>query len=229
MYLPDPQDLHHHSSANKFDKSRRHNAELAAHVSFLIEELINPNRSVRENAKNELVALGDLALDDLLAALMTRNDQYQWRILPVLGAMGGTRAMRGVMTCLESGNTAIRSAAAQILGKSGHLEAVDALLAQLKRPENAGSLVAVLGALGQIGDRRVVPALVSIMHRTDVPSVRYTAIEALGKLGDRGVMDEIQRYVDDPSHHVRTRARDAIHALNTPEVRRKNLLAFDAD
>jgi len=229
MYASEPQDMHRSPSPNQFERSRRNNAELTVRISILIEDLINPNRPVRESAKTELVALGDLALDDLLTALNSRNDQYQWRILPVLGAIGGTTALRGVMTCLESGNTAIRSAAAQILGKSGHLEAIDALLAQLKRPENASSLVAVIGALGQLGDRRIVPALVDIMHRTDVPSVRYTAIEALGKIGDRSVLDDITRYADDPSHHVRSRVRDAIHALNTPDIRRRTLFAFDGD
>ncbi|MCL4250322.1 MAG: HEAT repeat domain-containing protein [Anaerolineae bacterium] len=204
-------------------------AAFPAHVSILIEALLHPNRSARDGAKKELVGLGDLALDELLAALSSRDDQYKWRILPVVAEIGGATALQAVMLCLESGNAAIRSAAAQILGRSHFTDAIDALLAQLNRPENAGSIVAVIEALGQLGDRRVIPQLVELMHRTEVPSVRYTAIEALGKIGDPSVIPDISRYIDDPSHHVRTRAHEAIVALTESRTPNNDLLSFTAE
>ena len=51
------------------------------------------------------------------------------------------------------------------------------------------------------------------MHETELPSVRYTAIEALGRIGDTSVLDDIVRYENDDSHHVRARAQKAIEIL----------------
>lgn len=203
-----PTEQRHHSAA---PLARQPVPEVL--VAKLLSDLTHPDEDIRESAATRLTAFGESVVDQLVHAVRTQNDQVRWRVLPVLGAIGSKQALSGVLMCLYSENTAISSAAAQILGRSGDRTYVEPLLELLARRASSGSAVWVIGALGDTGDRRAVAPIIDILHYTDSPSVRYTAIEALGKLGEKRALSHIIRYLDDPSHHVREKTHIAVEAL----------------
>lgn len=184
-----------------------------ASVQLLVDELVSPDVARREQARKDLVGLGQTVTEVLTLALATSDDRYRWRILVVLSEIADRRAIPGVMACLQSSSPAIRIAAAQFLGDIGAVEAVDALMDVLQRNSDDQSSIWIVQALGKLGDRRAVPLLVDTMHRTESTAVRYTAIEALTSIGDSRVIYDIRRYVTDPSHHVQTRAITALEKL----------------
>jgi HEAT repeat protein len=186
----------------------------ASEFQLLLDDLVAADMGRREQARQALVALRYRATEPLVAALATQDDRSRWKILGVLNEIGDKRAAAGVTACLKSASPAIRIIAAQFLGNVGAVEAVDALMDILRKDSDDQSTVWIIQALGRLGDRRAVALLVDIMHHTSSTSVRYTAIEALAAIGDARVMRDIGQYAADPSHHVKSRAINALEKLS---------------
>ena len=52
-----------------------------------------------------------------------------------------------------------------------------------------------------------------LLPKAEAGSLRYTIIQTLGVLGDPQAIDLIRNYLDDPDHHVRSRAEVALDRL----------------
>ncbi len=92
-----------------------------------------------------------------------------------------------LLTKLASGNAAVRSRAALLLGWRRAREAVAPLLTLLQNAVD--EVCSVVDALGEIGDPQAVQALRSLAERK-LLSRRRSAVEALRKLGDSAGLSE---------------------------------------
>lgn len=102
-------------------------------------------------------------------------------LLPLVGALGP------LLPLLDDEDAAVRSAAAEALGRLGAPEAVPALRRALGRGEWAAAR-----ALGALGAREATPELVAAL---DDPRIGAVAAEALASLGDRSAIPAIEAFV----------------------------------
>ena len=179
-----------------------------------IEDLNSYDAETSSRAKQRWLALGQAALDPLMAALSNANDQLRWKILLLLCEIGDNRAIPAFIECLHSPRSAIQAAAAQFLGNTGDPRAAEALRAALRDNHHATSPIWFIQALGKLRDKQSVDLLLRIMTDTDSATIRYTAIEALGLNGDKRAAEAIRCHANDDSHHVRARVSEALKLLS---------------
>jgi HEAT repeat protein len=136
------------------------------------------------------------------AALLAEVPERKDTILPVL------------LDVLQDGNHLVRSEAAESLGKLGSPEAVDPLIAIIRKPQEDRDVRArAAQALGRLQARQAVEPLVQALDDI-VWRVRYQAVVALGRIGDpsaRAALAEAARY--DPDFGVRQVAQEALQQL----------------
>jgi HEAT repeat protein len=180
-------------------------------VEELINALVEPSQA--DYARQTLLQLGRDALESLLRALPGADTKLAWEIINLLAKFRDPRAVPSVAEYLRAENGALRVAAAQTLGRIGHRSATTPLLRALDEDRQSGATIWIVQALGRIGDFRATEPLLNIIQETDSPAVRYTAIEAVGLIGDPRAVGVVEMYVNDASHHVRTRAEIALARL----------------
>ena len=183
-------------------------------IAKLISDIGHPNRQTAENAKRALLALGHEVVEPLLEALPYANEKGSWDIIGILTKMRDPRAAPIVSEYLFTDHNVLRIAAADCLGEIGHQQATEPLLTALATKRCSGALIWIVRALGQIADPRAVDPLVNVLKNADSAAVRYTVIEALGLIGDRRAIEPIREYIDDDSHHVRSRVITALERLD---------------
>lgn len=182
-------------------------------IDDYVNEVAHGDRQRAEDAKQALISMGNTAVAALLAQMPGVNVKTQWEIISILAKIRDPRAVPTVGKLLFAENGAICVGAAQCLGEIGHQAATPWLLQALQENNQPGAMVWIVQALGRIGDASATESLLDLMQRTDSQAVRYTAIEALGNIGDRRVIEPIKKYLNDPSHHVRSRAQKALELL----------------
>jgi hypothetical protein len=69
--------------------------------------------------------------------------------------------------------------------------------------------------LGKLKDKRAVPALRKVLASDGHYAVRATSAQALGAIGDKGAIPALEKALTDSHDFVRTRAKNALAALNT--------------
>jgi HEAT repeat protein len=134
----------------------------------------------------------------------------------LLGVLGAYDAVPGLMALANDDPIpAVRRAALWALGRIGHPQAVDTLIACLEQDSSVLSASAAR-SLGQVGSPQAVPALADAVCHED-HSVAHRAAEALTRLGRPGreALDDLARLSDTASRY----ARGAISAADARTAR----------
>ncbi len=143
----------------------------------------DPYYGVRNAAADALAAIGEEALDALLAVLKDPSSVVRVTAARALGEMKDARAIPPLVDLLGDPAPEVRWAAAQALGNLGE-PAIPPLSLVLKKGSKNERLAAI-DALWKIIDDRATEALMSALHDDDA-DVRAKASEALKK---RQVLD----------------------------------------
>ncbi len=147
----------------------------------------DPYVGVRHAAADALAAIGEEALDALLAALADPATIVRVAAARALGIMKDPRAVPPLIDCLNDPGQEVRWSAAQALGDIG-APAIAALSLVLKGGSKIERLAAI-DALWKIVDDRATEALLGALHDDDA-DVREKASQALKK---REVLDVWRR------------------------------------
>ena len=133
-------------------------------ISKLIEDLSGTDTDASEWAQAELIEIGAMVLEPLLARVLELDDFGQLCAIQVFRELNSSQAGDRLITLLRSDNEVVRDWSAQALGELGVTEAVPhlkRLLAERKAagdPPDSSEAVDARYALTQLGAREpVVP------------------------------------------------------------------------
>ncbi|MXS84209.1 NACHT domain-containing protein, partial [Nitrosomonas oligotropha] len=116
--------------------------------------------------------------------------------------------LQPLVAVLVDKNSAVRSHAADALGKIGDKSAADALILALSDKDSSIRSRAA-GALGGIGDKSATDALILALSDENL-DVRWSAAHALGKIGDKTAADALILALSDEDSSIRSRAAHAL-------------------
>ncbi|MDH5682618.1 MAG: HEAT repeat domain-containing protein, partial [Spirochaetota bacterium] len=213
-------------------------------VPVLIRALGDQDYEVRFYARKSLAMLGELALSGVMSSLKSGSTRVRKGCAGVLGDMaleGGISAL--IHSLNNDRNEEVRSAAAESLGRIGHEDGVEVLIAAMSdrkwrvRSSSARSLGQIgdtrgvdpliqglkdsnsyvrihsAEALGRIRSRKAVPQLIRLLKDGN-PEAREAAAWALGKIADRrAVKPLLNSMLKDGSPNVKKEAREALKRL----------------
>jgi putative membrane-bound dehydrogenase-like protein len=146
--------------------------EMASMAPAGLVKLLGDRRpAVRDQAVELLVEAGEAAVPALSSA-------HDPAAVFALFRIGTPKAQQSVRAALNDANFQIRIAAARCAGMAQDREAIDRLMAMVKKDHPAARRQAA-AALGQIGDPRAVPALLTVAANADDRFVEHSIIYSL--------------------------------------------------
>lgn len=155
----------------------------------LILKLDVDSAHAREQASDDLVAMGEPAVKELIKALKGRNKRIARGAAETLGRIADERAVEPLIAALGDEDVLIQGAAVLALGEMRAPAAVEPLIEMLN-DTYPGMTATAARALGEIGDDRAVEPLTRIFNDPDAPA-RDAAGEALGKIGATGGIEAL--------------------------------------
>ena len=158
-------------------------------VKPLVKALGDPDSYVQEAGIHALQLRGAAAVEPLLQALASENQNQQKNAAQVLGWLGERVAVEPLLQMLRSDSTEVLEAVAEALGRIGDTRAVAPLKRALKDP-NPGLRRVILEALGQLGDARSLDLFIQALQSRN-KSLQRTAAEALGRIGDARAVEPL--------------------------------------
>lgn len=187
-------------------------AKVLVRAPFMIPD--HPSTtSVAERAKVALAAIGEPALDAVLAAIDHRDPHLDEAV-----------QANGVPW------PHVEAWSAMAIGAIGSRKGVPALLERIEgercgerlgeRPRDNGVAAAIAHALGLIGDERAVPALCACLARPMIPQVDFPILEAMGRMGGPAATSCLLRVVrEGESARESIEADEFLHELRWEAAR----------
>ena len=133
------------------------------------------NLLMKTRSWDELVRIGEPAVDPLIAGLRRNKISSARFVLATLGNIGDRRATATLIEYLKLGDYSLRCAAAKGLGKIGDPDAVKPLVFQLTC-QNKSLRREAAQALGLIGDSAAVDPLIRLLSLPDKYLQRDAAV-----------------------------------------------------
>ena len=193
-----------------------------------------------EQAWRLLILRQEPAAGAMLLDQLSHEDEYtRLAAAKWLGWFRHPQSAQGLLKALNDTDSAVRSVAADSLGRLRDNTAVDALLDTAQRDRDLAVRAAAIKALGEIGDARAIPLLLKTLQQKDQagalarlygtvkavvllypdythnsrPDVRYAAAQALGKMGTEAVDPLLKILSTKKDAGIRTLAIDALGAI----------------
>jgi len=173
-------------------------------VEYLIAGL--RGRNFGYGGTEALIAMGELAVDPLIAALRDDDKEVGQFAAHALGRIGDARAVEPLIAALE--DEEVKGVAAWALGWIPDSRAVEPLIALL-REEDARVRRVALETLGKIGDTRAVQPLIAALEDED-EQVRWTAVSALGEMKDSRAVEALITVLEGEQSQRRWSAAEAL-------------------
>ena len=166
-------------------------------IPELVEMLTDPSWAVRRQVIAALAAAGDPAVPPLCEALRARRDD-ETRLAAAVDALAASVGDPSgpVGALARDAQAAVRSDAAQILGRRRDPRAV-ALLAALAQDPDDNVAVAAVEGLGRIGGRAAVEALLAAVASASFFRV-FPAIDVLGRSDDPRAVPALSSLLANP-------------------------------
>jgi HEAT repeat protein len=177
----------------------------------LIEELGKDHKE-RSIAQKQLVEMGEIVVEPLIAVMLAKNGRSCWIAAQTLGKLKDPRSIQPLISVLLSENQLLGSAAATALSSYGD---DDVAIQLVKALPDARIIVqqTIIKLLQELNDTRVVEALLEILQLTSSPTIRHSIINVLGTLGDKRAIPIIRAFENDENHHVREWTTIALEQL----------------
>ncbi|HVH58152.1 MAG TPA: HEAT repeat domain-containing protein [Vicinamibacterales bacterium] len=169
---------------------------------------------VRTDAVAGLVRIGEPAVEVLVDALSSEDQELRTASIAALGAIGSRRATPALITTLEDPAMSIGVCGA--LAKIGDVSAFEPLLGLLSHPQTAVRLAAI-GALNSIGHDEM-PARIKVLIEDSDPVARESAVRIAGYFGYPAVIDAVLARAGDREERVRIAALEHLPFLDDDGV-----------
>lgn len=150
-----------------------------------IDELIgNLGTRYWDKAADELVKIGEAAVEPLIETLNIGSGRPAENAVLVLARIGTPKAMEAVIGALKDPNLhhRFRTHAAMALGDTGSEDFIVPLIEALQTDSHWWVRNFAVGALGKIGSERVIDPLIRAMNDEN-QYVRRAAVSVLGRIG----------------------------------------------
>lgn len=167
--------------------------------------------------------IGPPAIPQLLEALLDQDRNVRWLGAKVLGRIGETRAVAGLIGVLKDDVRGVRAQASRALGMIGAKEGVPNLVQALGDEAESVRAEAAI-ALGKIGYNAVSDLLAAL--EDDSAPVRAAAAEALGELQARPAVPDLLRHLRKDSSRVRAASALALGRIGDPAALTPLIQAF---
>jgi HEAT repeat protein len=218
------------SSGEHAERVLRRLAEAEAHDAVTLLSLLPPlERPDRINRLVPFLAHDDPAVRAAAAEALARSPAE--RSLPLLadqltgahvapeivratGALGSTVCV-ALLPLLADPDAAVRTAAADALGRCADASLAEEVQAALSREEDPGARCALLRCLGRLGGAAAVATVAPALGDPD-PETRLAAIEALGATGSAEAIPHLQQALDGDAGETLAVIR-ALGELGQPE------------
>ncbi len=158
---------------------------VAVHVLPLLHAAVQP----RSMALEVLQQLGPQAVGPILQAAVHSDSHIRKFIADIVGHIGGTQALNGLLFFLNDHCPNVRASAAEALGNLGDTRAVEPLMALLHDQEE-WVVFSAINALGNLKDIRATASLHELLASEDA-ILQGMVVEALGKIGARDVLPDL--------------------------------------
>ena len=162
-----------------------------------------PRAAVRRTAADILARRGAAAVEPLLAALASDDDEVRKAAAATLGRIGAPAALPPLLTLLDDSPEVVVVAAGAIgaIGAIGDGRGLDPLLALLDHP-HAGVRQAAVAAVSSIGHPSTQDRVRSLLAHSS-PRVREGAAKLAGYFGDDASVERLLALCHDPDEAVR--------------------------
>lgn len=189
----------------------------------LIPLMMDPRPVVRDNAIEQLIAVGEPAVEPLKEILLSsENEEVRTSAVFALYRINTPKAMKGVLAALDDKSVMVRTAAARVLGIAKEREAVDKLM-EIVQKDKAPVRRQAATALGQIGEHRSIDALLNASANPDDRFVEHAVIYALITLGKT---EPLIAALDHPSANMRKAALIALDQMDGSPLQKDQLVPF---
>lgn len=179
------------------------------HITAWIAALDSEDPDEQEQAVDNLVRVGEKAVEPLIRAMQDGNEAVCANAVEALGQIGDRRAVAPLILALKDDNTRVIMAAITALRRIGDPLAVPALIEFLNEDDIYIHFHAT-HALAQIRHPDTVSALLEELQYGHHPNVMHGCIVALGRLGDRAAIPPLVELLNSPEEKIRY---SAVYAL----------------
>jgi HEAT repeat protein/protein-S-isoprenylcysteine O-methyltransferase Ste14 len=162
------------------------------------------NRGDKRKAAASLAAIGEPAVESIIALLKDDNLYVRWYTANVAGRVRSEKIVQQLIDLLHDEERNVRRAAAGSLGRTGSEQAVQPLIEALQDQER-GLAISAARALGYIGSREAIMPLIEALQNEN-SGIAGAAAEALGQIGDPQAVAPLIQCLDEqencPYHEV---------------------------
>ena len=189
----------------------------------LTSHLEDSRPAVRDNVIEQLIELGDPAVEPLKKTLFSsENEEIRAAVVFSLYRINTPAGMKSVLAALDNKSIVVRTAAARVLGMAKDTASVVKLMEIVQKDEASVRRQAAT-ALGQIGDSRAVGPLLSASTNPDDRFVEHAIIYALITLSKA---EPLVQALEHPSENVRKSALIALDQIEGSPLRKSHLTSF---
>jgi HEAT repeat protein len=181
-----------------------------SNLTSLLSQLIAGDDHQAEAAVHEIAELGDAALPDLCALVISDDANIRWWVLRTLAMIVAPQAQAVLLTGLHDDDLTVRQCAALGLKHQPTKIAIPALIAVLNEKDQLISRLAA-EALIAIGPD-AVPALIHELQRSN-SSARAESARALTMIEDKRAIPILFNALDDQSMLVQYWAEEGLTRL----------------
>lgn len=170
-----------------------------------------------DKAVEELVQIGEPAVDPLIAALHPEVRFVSARACLALARIGIPKAVKAVYEALDKGGGGVRSEAASALRYIGSDRALNRLLELVKKDGDPRVRISAAGALGAMKSGKSLDVLAAAL-KDPYEYVRSEAAAALGSIGSNKSIEPLVQALGDESGVVREMAQASLVKIAKPAI-----------
>ncbi len=187
----------------------------------LVKLLTDPRPAVRDNAIDQLVIQGSVAVAPMLKALSNiKDDEMRAAAVFALSRIDNAAAWNGVRAALNDKSSIVRTASARVLGLKKDSQSTKKLM-ELVQKEVPSVRRQAATALGQIGDKKAVQGLLNAASDVDDRFVQHAIIHSLILLK---AADEMVLALKSPSPKIQTAALIALDQMEGSPLQKQYLV-----
>jgi HEAT repeat protein len=173
-------------------------------------------RDLVQPSKDSLIALGEMALPEMLTKLSLRNAPERWTVVDVFRGLGNI-ATDSLLQYLDSDDRYVLTAVGRCLGEIQDTSSTMSCLPFLGH-ERYTIRAQFCFTLGKNADTRGVPELIRVLEVDTIAGVRTAASVALGRIADNRAVDALISALDDSYYGVRKTAALALSQFEYPPL-----------
>jgi tetratricopeptide (TPR) repeat protein len=187
-------------------------------LNELVTALADEDYSIGNSAADALVRIGNPAVESLIAALQSDNEDTLFRAARALGRIGDARAIEPLIKLHKNApSSRVRNATGMALGQFGDPHAIPTLVDLLKIQNWIGEVKRMLVEFGPAAVEPIIASLQDISKGNTYTSAIANHITVLGAIGDARAADVLKALTaPEKEDRLQNLALEALSKLNQP-------------